>query len=255
MTTDNTPVTAENKPAAPANPLRVLVIDDEAQIRKFLRIGLGHVGYKVDEAETAGSGVRFANSLKPDVILLDLGLPDMDGQEALKKLREAGHQQPILILSVRNDPNDIITALDNGADDYLTKPFGMDELLARMRSITRRAILQRTDGVSELSAGPLHINLLRREVTLGGNLLELSPKEFKLLHELALHANKVLTHKHLLVHVWGPAHVEDHQYLRVYMGQLRKKLTPEGAAEPSYLKTLQGIGYMLDTSDSPAASS
>lgn len=228
---------------------RIMIVDDEAQIRRFLRIGLSSQGYKVEEAETGKAALRLANALKPDMILLDLGLPELDGQEVIKELRKAGHTQPILILSVRNQQADIVQALDNGADDYLTKPFGMDELLARLRSLTRRAVQSQTGGDTGLTIEGLEIDLIRHEVKLHGEKLDLSVKEFKLLHELAVNANKALTHRHLLVNVWGPAHGEDQQYLRVYMAQLRKKLTYKGQ-EPTYLKTLQGVGYMFDTSGS-----
>lgn len=225
---------------------RVLVIDDEPQIRRFLKIGLGSQGYKVDEAENGKSAVRLANALKPDLILLDLGLPDMDGQEVIKEMRNAGHKQPILILSVRNQQADIVQALDNGADDYVTKPFGMEELLARIRTLSRRAVQSQTGGDTVLTVGDLSIDMVRREVKLAGQPIDLSVKEFKLLHELALNANKALTHRQLLLQVWGPAHGDNQQYLRVYMGQLRKKLSVNGQ-EPSYLRTLQGIGYIFDT--------
>ncbi|MCP5404916.1 MAG: response regulator transcription factor [Pseudomonadaceae bacterium] len=225
---------------------RVLVVDDEPQIRKFLRIGLTHAGYKVDEAETGKSAVRLANALKPDLILLDLGLPELDGQEVIVQLREAGHKQPILVLSVRNDQGDIVEALDHGADDYLTKPFGMEELLARLRTLMRRAVQEQTGGDTIVAIPGLEIDLIRHEVKLNGEAVDLSPKEFRLLQELAGNANKALTHRHLLTQVWGPAHTDNQQYLRVYMGQLRKKLAVDGV-EPEYLRTLQGVGYIFDT--------
>lgn len=226
---------------------RILVVDDEPQIRRFLRIGLTAEGYKVDEAETGKAAIRLANALKPDLILLDLGLPELDGQEVIKELRHAGHKQPILILSVRNQQSDIVQALDGGADDYLTKPFGMDELMARLRTLSRRSVQNQTGGDTNLTIGDLEIDLMRHEVRLKGESVDLSVKEFKLLHELAVNANKALTHRHLLHQVWGPAHGDNAQYLRVYMGQLRKKLAVDGK-EPDYLRTLQGVGYMFDTS-------
>ncbi len=225
---------------------RILVVDDEAQIRRFLRISLTTQGYKVDEAETGKAALRLANALKPDIILLDLGLPELDGQEVIKELRKAGHKQPILILSVRNQQTDIVQALDNGADDYLTKPFGLEELLARLRTLNRRAVQNQTGGETTITVGDLTIDLMRHEIFRGDQKIDLSVKEFKLLHELAVNANKALTHRHLLVQVWGPAHGDNQQYLRVYMGQLRKKLAV-GGKDPTYLRTLQGVGYMLDT--------
>ena len=226
--------------------IKILVVDDEPQIRKFLTIGLKHDGYDVEEAADGQSAVRLTRAVKPDLILLDLGLPDLDGQDVIKTLRGEGMAQPIMVLSVRNDASDIIQALDNGADDYLTKPFGMDELQARLRSLKRRAVKESTGGAETIEIQGLSINLTRHEVTLEGKPVELSPKEFKLLLELATHANKVLTHRHLLLKVWGPAQADEHQYLRVYMGQLRKKLA-QGGKEPDYIRTLQGIGYMFDT--------
>jgi two-component system KDP operon response regulator KdpE len=181
------------------------------------------------------------------MVLLDLGLPELDGQEVIKELRKAGHKQPILVLSVRNQAADVVQALDNGADDYLTKPFGLEELLARMRTLLRRAVQEQTGGDTILQLGDLTIDLMRHEIKMQGVPVDLSVKEFKLLHELAANANKALTHRHLLTQVWGPAHADNQQYLRVYMGQLRKKLAVNGK-ELVYIRTLQGIGYMLDTS-------
>lgn len=226
---------------------RLLIVDDEVAIRRFLRIGLTNDGYRVDEAADGKEAVRLVNALKPDLVLLDLGLPGMDGQEVISTLRNAGQQVPILVLSVRADQQDIVQALDRGADDYLTKPFGLEELLARVRSLLRRAVQKVTGGETVITIeGYLTLDLLRHEVRVQGELVELSPKEFKLLKALASHANKVLTHRHILQEVWGPAHVEDQQYLRVYMGQLRKKLAVDGK-EPAYIRTLQGVGYMFDT--------
>jgi two-component system KDP operon response regulator KdpE len=226
--------------------LKILVIDDEAPIRKFLRISLSTEGYNITEAESGKEGLRLTNSIKPDLIVLDLGLPDLDGQEVLRQLRAAEHTQPVMILSVRNDPAQIVQALNNGADDYLVKPFGLPELLARLTALQRRAAQQTTGGNGTLSAGPLEVDFVRHEVRLEGTALELSPKEFMLLKTLASHTNKALTHKFLLQEVWGPAHVDDAQYLRVYMAQLRKRLIHNGK-EPPYLRTLPGIGYMFDT--------
>jgi two-component system KDP operon response regulator KdpE len=232
---------------------RILIVDDEAAIRRFLRIGLTSAGFKVDEAEDGKQAVRMAKSLKPDLILLDLGLPELDGQEVVSQVRTEGFTSPILILSVRSDQADIVQALDRGADDYLTKPFGLEELLARVRSLLRRSVQQTTGGDTTITIeGCMTMDMLRHEVRVGDKLVDLSPKEFKLLKVLASNANKVLTHRAILQEVWGPAHTEDQQYLRVYMGQLRKKLAV-GGEEPAYIRTLQGVGYMFDTTVEKAA--
>ncbi len=228
------------------NKIKILIIDDEPQIRRFLSIGLKHAGYDTEEAVDGASAIRLTRAIRPDLILLDLGLPDMDGQQVVVQLRAEKILAPIMILSVRNDAVDIITALDSGADDYLTKPFGMEELLARLRSLKRRAVQTQTGGQDVLEIANLKIDLARHEVLVNGQLAELSPKEFKILYELALHPNRALTHRHLLMKVWGPAQADEAQYLRVYMGQLRKKLAVNGL-EPNYIRTLQGVGYMLDT--------
>lgn len=229
-----------------AHKIKILVVDDEQQIRRFLSIGLNHSGYNVEVAETGASALRLCRAIRPDLILLDLGLPDMDGQQVIQTLRAEKITTPIMVLSVRSDPAEIITALDNGADNYLVKPFGMEELQAHLRSLQRRAA-QTNEGENEvLEVQGLRIDLARHEVLLNGQPVDLSPKEFKILHELASHANKVLTHRHLLLKVWGPAQADEHQYLRVYMGQLRKKLMVHGK-EPTYLRTLQGVGYIFDT--------
>jgi two-component system KDP operon response regulator KdpE len=228
------------------NKIKVLVVDDEPQIRRFLTIGLKHDGYAVEEAENGASAIRLCRAIRPDIILLDLGLPDIDGQKVIETLRRESFAVPIMVLSVRNDASDIIAALDTGADDYLTKPFGMDELQARLRSLKRRAVQVLNGGLDILEIQDLKIDLARHEVSLKNSKVNLSPKEFKILHELACHANKVLTHRHLLIKVWGPAQAQEHQYLRVYMGQLRKKLSVNGK-EPTYIRTLQGVGYIFDT--------
>jgi two-component system KDP operon response regulator KdpE len=230
------------------NKIKILVIEDEPQIRRFLKIGLMHSGYGIEDAETGAEGIRLTRAIRPDLILLDLGLPDIDGQQVIQTLRAEKIYTPIMVLSVRNQPAEIIRALDNGADNYLVKPFIMDELQAHLRSLQRRAV-QTLHGESEiLEVQDLRLDLARHEVTLKGQIVDLSPKEFKILHELACHANRVLTHRHLLLKVWGPAQADEHQYLRVYMGQLRKKLMVNGK-EPTYLRTLQGVGYIFDTSD------
>jgi len=219
---------------------RILVIDDEPQIHRFLRPALEAFGYAVERADTATNGLAMAQARPPALILLDLGLPDMDGQDALIRLR-ATSQVPVLILSARDQEGGKVAALDNGADDYVEKPFGLDELLARIRAALRHA--HPGTAASELFHGDgLMVNMARRVVTASGAPVQLSPREYDLLALLVRHAGKVLTHRHLLNAVWGPAHVEDVQYLRVYVGHLRQKLGPAAAR---LLTTEPGVGYRL----------
>jgi two-component system KDP operon response regulator KdpE len=218
---------------------RILVIDDEAQIHRFLRPALESAGYEVERAETAAEGLRLAAGRAPDAVLLDLGLPDMDGQEVLQRLR-AFSEVPVLVLSAREREAEKIAALDGGADDYLEKPFGVGELLARLRACLRRRLTQQ-GAQPVFSAGPLTVDLLKHEVRIDGVLVALSRREFDLLAMLARNPGRMMTHRQLLVGVWGPAHVEDVQYLRVYIGQLRHKL---GAAA-ELIMTEPGIGYRL----------
>jgi two-component system, OmpR family, KDP operon response regulator KdpE len=218
---------------------RILVIDDEAQIHRFLKPALEAAGYEVERAETAAEGLRLAAGRAPDAVLLDLGLPDMDGQEVLQRLR-AFSEVPVLVLSAREREAEKITALDGGADDYLEKPFGVGELLARLRACLRRRLTQQ-GAQPVFTAGPLSVDLLKHEVRVDGALMVLSRREFDLLAMLARNPGRVMTHRQLLVAVWGPAHVEDVQYLRVYIGQLRHKL---GEAA-DLITTEPGIGYRL----------
>lgn len=218
-----------------------LVIDDERQIRRLLRIVLEGEEYRVLEAENGKQGISDVAARRPDVVLLDLGLPDMDGIQVLETLREWSHV-PVLILSVRDGPEDKVAALDAGADDYVTKPFESGELLARLRAIQRRAVSGNDAPV--FSAGQLEINFQARIVTLKGKEISLTPTEYALLKVLAQHAGKVVTQKFLLRDVWGPAAEEQSQYLRVYMTHLRKKIDP-GAARGKLLQTESGIGYRL----------
>ena len=218
-----------------------LVIDDERQIRKLLRIVLEQEHYRVLEAETGKQGLSDIALRRPDVVLLDLGLPDMDGLAVLKRLREWSHV-PVLILSVREGAEDKVPALDAGADDYVTKPFESAELLARLRAIQRRAT-----SVSEaplFRAGSLEIDFNARAVTVKGREVKLTATEYALLKILAQHAGRVVTHKQLLRAVWGPNAEEQSQYLRVYMTHLRKKIEPADARE-KLLRTESGIGYRL----------
>ena len=218
----------------------VLVIDDEVQIRRLLEITLNHNGYKVSEASTAKEGIITAASHNPALILLDLGLPDEDGFAVLKRLRE-WYQNPIIILSVRNSEEDIIKALDNGANDYLTKPFRTGELLARIRTALRLS-QNKTEGSSLLTFGPLSIDLAGHIVKKNISLLKLTSTEFSLLALMARNSGKVLTHQYLLKEVWGHSYSDQTQYLRVFVAQLRKKIEDD-PAHPSLIITEPGIGY------------
>ncbi|HEY0418139.1 MAG TPA: response regulator [Acetobacteraceae bacterium] len=219
---------------------RVLVIDDEPQIHRFLRPALEAAGYGVERADTAAEGLRLAASRAPDAVLLDLGLPDMDGQDALIRLR-AFSAVPVIVLSARDRETEKIAALDAGADDYVEKPFGVGELLARIRAALRHARAQ--GGTPELfRANGIEVDLARRIVTAADVPVQLSPREFKLLSLLVHNAGRVMTHRQLLTAAWGPAHADDVQYLRVYIGHLRQKLGPAGLR---LIATEPGIGYRL----------
>jgi two-component system KDP operon response regulator KdpE len=217
----------------------LLVIDDEVQIRRLLRLTLESAGYRVREAETGALGLNEAAVQRPDAIVLDLSLPDMGGLDVLRRIREWSHI-PVLILSVRGDEADKVAALDAGADDYLTKPFGGAELLARMRVLLRRT--QPTGEVSIARFGDIEVDFTKRTVTRAGTDLHLTVKEYALLRLLLQHRGKVVTHRQLLRDVWGPGHEDDTHYLRVHMANLRKKLEPTAAA-PRFVKTESGIGY------------
>jgi len=219
---------------------RVLVIDDEPQLRKLLRVALEAEGDAVIEAATARDGVAAVARSKPDAVLLDLGLPDEDGHVALREIREFS-TVPVIVLSVRAGEDEKVAALDEGADDYVTKPFGMPELLARLRTALRHR-LQEAGAEPIVRSGDLEIDLVQRHVRLAGADVHLTPKEYDLLKILALAGGKVLTHKMMLEKVWGPAHGEDTQYLRVYIRQLREKLGDDPAAA-RFILTEPGIGY------------
>lgn len=218
---------------------RVLVIDDEAQMHRFLKPALESAGYEVERADTAAQGLRLAGGRAPDAVLLDLGLPDMDGQEVLQRLR-AFSEVPVLVLSARDREAEKIAALDGGADDYLEKPFSVGELLARLRACLRRRLAQQ-GSPPVYSVGTLSVDLLKHEVRVADAPVALSRREFDLLAVLARNPGRVMTHRQLLTGVWGPAHVEDVQYLRVYIGQLRQKL----ADAADLIMTEPGIGYRL----------
>ena len=218
-----------------------LLIDDERQIRRLLRLVLEAQNYRVLEADSGHQGLVEAAQRKPDVILLDLGLPDMDGQEVLRRLREWSHV-PVLILSVRDGPDDKVSALDAGADDFVTKPFEPDELLARLRAIQRRGSTNTDEAFFQ--SGPLTIDFISRTVTVNGAEVRLTATEYALLKVLAQHAGRVVTHTQLLRAVWGPNSEEHAQYLRVYVNHLRKKLD-NGVGDEKLLRTETGIGYRL----------
>ncbi|MBX9739301.1 MAG: response regulator [Beijerinckiaceae bacterium] len=219
---------------------RVLVVDDEPQIQQFLRVALGAAGYVVLQAATGAEALKLAATSAPDVIVLDLGLPDRDGKDVLQDLRSFS-KVPVIILSARDREAEKIAALDLGADDYVEKPFGIGELMARLRTATRHAAAGRQEH-SRLVFGDLVVDLERRLVTRAGEAVRLTPKEYQLLSVLARHAGRVVTHRQILTTVWGPAHHDDTQYLRVFIGQLRSKIEPDVSA-PSLIKTKPGVGY------------
>ena len=222
----------------------VLVIEDEAPIRKFLRTGLESHGFQLVEAVTGKEGLAQAATRAPEVVLLDLGLPDIDGLEVVKRLREWSNT-PVLVLSARGQERDKVQALDAGADDYVTKPFSMGELLARMRvALRHRARVRTGEESSVVELDGLRIDLERRQVTVSGQAVHLTPIEYRLLAMLARHAGKVLTHDLLLREVWGPGYTQQSHYLRVYMAQLRHKLEAD-PARPRLLITEPGVGYRL----------
>jgi len=228
----------------PSQEISVLIIEDEPQIRRFLQTTLPPQGYRLHEATTGMEGLAQAAARNPDLVLLDLGLPDLEGLEVIKRLRE-WTKLPIIVLSARDQEKTKVDALDLGADDYLTKPFGIDELLARMRVVLRHAARTSSEKAeSVFTLGALRVDLERRQVFLAKKEVRLTPIEYKLLVVLVRSAGKVLTHRQLLKEVWGPLHVDEAQYLRVYMRQLRNKLEPN-PARPRYLVTELGVGYRL----------
>jgi two-component system, OmpR family, KDP operon response regulator KdpE len=222
----------------------VVLVEDEPQIRRFLRATLHGQGYRLFEAATGADGIVEVGSRQPDVVIIDLGLPDMDGVAVIRRLRE-WTAVPIIVLSARGQERDKVTALDAGADDYVSKPFSASELLARIR-----VALRHTAGASHeadeaaFKVGELQVDRLRRHVALGGAEVRLTPTEYKLLTTLIRHAGKVVTHQQLLREVWGPAHTDQAHYVRIYMAHLRHKLEAE-PARPRYLLTEPGVGYRL----------
>jgi len=221
---------------------RIVVIEDDPQIRRFLRVALATGGYEAYEGDTAQRGLAEAAARRPDAVLLDLGLPDMDGLEVLARLR-ASSAIPVIVLSARGQEEVKVRALDGGADDYLVKPFGTGELLARLR-VALRHRSRRESGDAVYRAHGITVDLDVRRVEAHGQDVHLTPTEFKLLAELVRHAGKVLTQRHLLREVWGPSHLEDTHYLRLYMAQLRHKLELD-PTDPRLLLTEQGVGYRL----------
>lgn len=229
-----------------AAPTTVLVIEDEIQIRRFLRPAMEAVGHRLVEAATATQGILEAAQCNPDIIILDLGLPDADGLEVVRRVREWS-RVPIIILSARGKEGDKVAALDAGADDYLTKPFSVGELMARIRVALRHATPTGTaiDGAT-FSFGDITLDIPRREVRRKGELVHLTPIEYKLLSVLVRHAGLVVTQRQLLKEVWGPGHAEENHYLRIFVRQLREKLE-ENPSRPVYLITEAGVGYRLRT--------
>jgi len=227
-----------------AAPIRVLVVDDEPPIRKLLRMGLSAHGYEILEAPNAKTALELL-ATPPDLIILDLGLPDMQGHDLLRTIRARNESVPIVVLSSRGDEAGKVQALDLGADDYVTKPFGMEELLARMRAALRHQ-LQTLGERPIFRVGELYVDLVRRVVKSGDKEVKLSPKEYDLLRVLVQHAGKVLTHKFLLGELWD--NLTDAQYLRVYVRQLRQKIEAD-VEQPHYILTETGIGYRLRAPD------
>ena len=222
----------------------ILVVDDELQIRKMLHIFLDASDFKIEEADNGKQAVRLASStIKPDLILLDLGLPDMDGKEVITAIRQWS-QVPIIVLSVRAADEEVAAALNLGADDYVIKPFNVDVLLARIRANLRKGAVKEA-GEPEIKNGPIRMDMVRHEVFIQDKKVNLTPKEYSLLRYFITHRGKMLTHRQILRDVWGAAHVEDTQYLRVYVGQLREKIEAESPIA-RLIVTEPGIGYRME---------
>ena len=232
------------------NPLakrpEILLIEDDPQIRRIMKAMLTAEGYRLHEAAAAEDGISQAAARNPDLVLLDLGLPDKDGIDVIREIREWSHI-PIVVLSARGEERDKIKALDAGADDYVSKPFAPGEVSARIRANLRRAaVLDKNDAAETVNFGNISVSLAARRILVGGSEVHLTPNEYKLLQVLLRHAGKVVTQRQLLKQVWGPEHLDEPQYLRVFMGQLRRKLEVD-PAHPKHLITEPGIGYRLLT--------
>lgn len=221
----------------------ILVVDDEPQIRKMLNIFLDASDFKVEESDNGKQAIRLSAALKPDLVLLDLGLPDIDGKEVITAIRQWS-QTPIIVLSVRSGDEEVVAALNLGADDYIVKPFNVDILLARVQANLRKSAV-REAGEPELVNGPIRMDLVRHEVFLRDEKISLTPKEYDLLRYFIINRGRMLTHKQVLKEVWGPAHAEDTQYLRVYIGQVREKIE-ENPSKPQIIVTEPGIGYRME---------
>lgn len=230
----------------------ILIIEDEPPLRKLLAITLESKGYKTVDANEGRMGARMVASVKPELVLLDLGLPDIDGKEVIQLIREWS-QVPIIVCSVRNEDGEVIKALEVGADDYITKPFNPDVLLARIHANLRKSVTQEA-GEPELVNGDIRMDLVRHEVFLNGSRSAFTPKEYELLRYFLIHRGKMLTHKQILKDVWGPAHSDDMQYLRVYVSQLREKIEGKGV-DISYIVTEPGIGYRMEILPTASAAS
>jgi two-component system KDP operon response regulator KdpE len=224
----------------------ILIIDDEPQIRKMLNIFLDASDFKIEESDSAKQGIRLIASIKPDLVLLDLGLPDMDGKDVISAVREWS-QVPIVVLSVRAADDEVATALNMGADDYVIKPFNPDVLMARIHANLRKSAVREV-GEPDIVNGPVRMNLVRHEVFIHDEKTAFTPKEYELLRHFLVNRGKMLTHKQILKEVWGPAHAENTQYLRVYVGQLREKLAANNGA-PELIVTEPGIGYRMEAMD------
>ena len=224
----------------------ILIVDDEPQIRKLLKITLQSEGYKTEECDNGAQAVRLSASVKPDLIVLDLGLPDMDGKEVIEAVREWS-RVPIIVCSVRDGDDEVISALSLGADDYVTKPFNPDILIARIAANLRKAVTQEA-GEPDLENGRIRMDLVRHEVFIDGEKTDFTPKEYELLRYFMVNRGKMITHKQLLKDVWGPAHADDMQYLRVYVSQVREKVEPD-LSNLSYIITEPGIGYRMEVQE------